>query len=287
MILRHPVHCPSPHDQRRRGFTITEMLVVVGVIVVLMGILVVALASVRRTSLMTTSMNNLRQISTWMNLYSNDNREFVVPSTFDYSASAAAGNPVRVRSDDSLGPLQYQGTWTDILWTENDVGRFPTSSYPGLDHDYQFDSPDSDVYDEVTDYDSNPFRSSERNSRSVNGGSGPTPFGTGAQAIGEPGYFAANQFFDSTANGFFTNGQVKAPNKSMYAIDSFAGETIEDEPGPFDRQNDATFEVDYRYNDNCLILFLDGSVNPAAPWRDLDELEQTRGVRVRDLDKNP
>ena len=268
-----------------RGFALTELIVVVGVIAVLMGILVVALAGVRRTSLMTESMSNMRQVSNWMNLYSGDNREFIVPSEFDYAAAAAAGGTIRVRSDSALGPLQYQGTWTDILWTVNEVGSF---NEPGLPQDYKFDSPDELVYDEVTDYTGNPFRSAERNQKALAVGDGdPTPFGTGAQATGDPGYFAANQFFDSTVNGFFTTGQIKAPGKSLYLIDSCAGETIEDEPVPWDRQNAATFEPDLRYNDNCLTLFLDGRIDPLSPWKDLDELEQSKGIRVRDLDKNP
>ena len=76
---------------RRRGFTITELLVVIGLIVLLIGILLPALAAVKSGGLMTKSMANMRQIATWMRLYSSDNREFILPSQFDYSDNSYPG----------------------------------------------------------------------------------------------------------------------------------------------------------------------------------------------------
>ena len=74
----------------------------------------------------------------------------------------------------------------------------------------------------------------------------------------------------------------------MYLVDSFAGETIADEPPPFDTDpalDPSPLQVDFRYNGQCLMLFLDGHVRPEAAWRDLDELQTGRAIRVQDLDQ--
>ncbi|MCH8314670.1 MAG: prepilin-type N-terminal cleavage/methylation domain-containing protein [Planctomycetes bacterium] len=92
---------------RRRGFTITELLVVIGLIVLLIGILLPALAAVKSGGLMTKSMANMRQIATWMRLYSSDNREFILPSQFDYSDNSYPG---KVRSIISVNWAQSDST---------------------------------------------------------------------------------------------------------------------------------------------------------------------------------
>ena len=114
---------------------------------------------------------------------------------------------------------------------------------------------------------------------------GPKPFGDGAQETGYPGYFAANDFFDSTGEDdrWVTNAQIRFPAQSMYLVDSFVGEVIADEPVPFDDTKDpSTLEVDFRYGDMCLMLFLDGHVEAETVWMDLDELSKRR-VRVTEL----
>ncbi|MCZ6734754.1 MAG: prepilin-type N-terminal cleavage/methylation domain-containing protein, partial [Planctomycetota bacterium] len=244
----------------RRGFTLTELMVVIGIIVVLLGLLLPALAGVFSSGLMTKSMSNMRQIGQWMRMYSSDNREFIVPSQFNYEGNAYKGK-VRSAASPPLGE-QHKGTWSDILWTVFEGGVFPAAGVPvadgGLGYDYRFDSPDKVLYegDPAVNNDwkglgddlENPFRSAALNKRNAPAGSGtgpapigdagPTPFGSGAQEIGRPGYFAANNFFnadqevDSEAR-FYTTGQIKAPERSMYLVDSVAGETIEDEPEPF------------------------------------------------------
>ena len=138
----------------------------------------------------------------------------------------------------------------------------------------------------------NPLRSAAANSRDVARGTQALPYGNGARERGLPGYFAANNFFNDdhlspTHNwrGPFTTSQIRQPARSMYLIDSYAGEVIEDDPGPFslctgDLQQT---QVDFRYGGVCLVLFLDGHVRPESPWKTLTELEQDRGVRVQEL----
>ena len=291
-------------NNRRRGFTITELLVVIGLIVLLIGILLPALAAVKSSGLMTKSMANMRQIATWMRLYSSDNREFIVPSQFDYSDNSYPG---KVRSIITAGQghgVEHEGTWSDILWTVFEVARFPEAQVAppaGSGHEYRFDSPDIELYNIVGGDLPNPFRSAAQNTDQILGGKDPTPFGTGAQQRGRPGFFAANNFFDAnpkntdTFNGWFTTAQIKVPEQSMYLVDSFYGEIIQDEEdavvgGPFDRDptlNPPTIEVDFRYaGETCLMLFMDGHVQPQGIWKNLAELQTSRRIRVEKLTQN-
>jgi hypothetical protein len=49
-------------------------------------------------------------------------------------------------------------------------------------------------------------------------------------------------------------------------------------------------QVDFRYQDAALILFLDNHVKPEAQWENLDQLQGQgsgkRGIRVRELDSD-
>ncbi len=303
-------------NDRRRGFTITELLVVIGLIVLLIGILLPALASVKSSGLMAKSMANMRQIATWMRLYSTDNREFIVPSQFDYSDNSYPGKVRATLEADTGDPIPPQqgprnvGTWTDILWVVNDVASFP-GAVEASGHDYSFDSPDIVLYDILGEDVPNPFRSAAENTldfvpRAGEPGFGgrtplPKPFGAGAKERGRPGFFAANNFFDAnpnntdTFNGWFTTAQIKVPEQSMYLVDSFYGEIIQDEEdavvgGPYDRDptlDPPTIEVDFRYaGETCLMLFMDGHVQPQGIWKNLAELQTSRRIRVENLTQN-
>jgi type II secretory pathway pseudopilin PulG len=283
-----------------RAFSLTEMIVVMGVIVLLIGLLFPVLRGARSAGLMTDSMNRLRQIGLWMREYATDNRDLVLPSTFDYSQHS---NPGRVRSGvpssgQSAG-LRHKGTWADILWTEFNLGSFP-GAQTVLGQDYSTDSPDCQLYKLIgAGYDNNPLRSAASNTKRRGGGSVTddcgfaTPFGQGAREQGRPGYFAANQFFDSRRNSnanWYSMGQIRVPDRSMYLVDSWAGETIDDTAFPFEEAAAADpvndLQVDFRYTDACLMLFLDGHVDPEVKWESFDELQTKRRVKVQNLDRN-
>jgi prepilin-type N-terminal cleavage/methylation domain-containing protein len=297
--------------KRRRGFTLPEVLVVIGIIGLMIAIIVPALAGALRTGDTAKSMNRMKQIGLFMRAYEGENRAIILPSQADYNDPNSPGNPlnnfpVKVRSDADLAANRYEATWADILWTLDGMGEKQALINPGdltnTDR-YFYDSPDESLYLAYSDYDDCEFRSSAPNSRDFPGGSGATPFGTGAKETGLPGYFAANNFFNTgpapAAAGdppqkWWVTGQILKPDQSMYLVDSLAGETIEPDFAPFDSIDVSpadgipdTLQVDFRYNGTCLMLFMDGHIAPQGPWTDLCDLEKNRrpAVRVRDLDR--
>ena len=70
------------HNLRRRdGFTLVELLVVVGIIAVLIAILIPALKVAREAANKTRCASNLRQIGYAMQMYRADNKDFFAPSS--------------------------------------------------------------------------------------------------------------------------------------------------------------------------------------------------------------
>jgi prepilin-type N-terminal cleavage/methylation domain-containing protein/prepilin-type processing-associated H-X9-DG protein len=78
----------------KRGFTLVELLVVIGIIAVLIGILMPVLGRAREQGRNARCLSNLRQIGAAMNLYSAENKGFIVPGSvqwFDPGPKAGRG----------------------------------------------------------------------------------------------------------------------------------------------------------------------------------------------------
>ena len=299
----------SAARRRAPGFTLVESLVIVAVMAALASLLLPSIAILRRNSKFVGSQNNMRTIGSLMSAYSVDNRDFVLPSQFNYSASASPG-VVRTSSPANLraptGALRT-GSWADILWTDSDFGPLlPTRSKetPSPEWDYRYDSPDYWAYTVDGTVAINILRSQVDLLKAMpyDAASLARPFGKGAsiREQAHPGYFAANDFFSATAGRWYTNAQIRLPAQSLYLVDSRAGETI---PLPSEAATATDLaggqagnanawipssvgcEIEFRYiGDLCSMLYLDGHVASMGKWTDLNDLQRNRQTRVERLD---
>ena len=83
-------------QQRKRGFSLVELLVVTGIVAMLISLLMPALTAARRQALSTKCKANLRSSYMFMLMYANDNRGWYAPPGLGTNVPMASRWPVRV-----------------------------------------------------------------------------------------------------------------------------------------------------------------------------------------------
>ncbi len=86
-------HKISKKSRRPSGFTLIELLVVIAIIAILAAMLLPALAKAKEKAHRISCLNNLRQVSIFMQFYTDENRD-VFPAHYDGVPLEPGGNPL-------------------------------------------------------------------------------------------------------------------------------------------------------------------------------------------------
>jgi prepilin-type N-terminal cleavage/methylation domain-containing protein/prepilin-type processing-associated H-X9-DG protein len=103
-----PIKARASSEGKHAGFTLVELLVVIGIIAVLIALLLPALTAARDAARTTACQSNLRQIGIAATSYSNDNKGYVLPCGFFLHNSSTVSDPWYVALV-YLGYLPNQG----------------------------------------------------------------------------------------------------------------------------------------------------------------------------------
>jgi prepilin-type N-terminal cleavage/methylation domain-containing protein/prepilin-type processing-associated H-X9-DG protein len=127
--------------RRRHGFTLVELLVVIGVIAVLMSILLPVISRAQAQARAVKCMSNLRQIALATLAYSDTNYGYVVPA---YNMPFAPGATINLNG----GPQQPFDGWACILVRDGYISAPGFNQQPGqttyvVDTDSAFYCPDT------------------------------------------------------------------------------------------------------------------------------------------------
>ena len=107
--------------RRRSGFTLVELLVVIGIISLLISILLPSLAKARAAAVKLVCQSNLRSIGQAMEMYANENKDWYPPK----QRTQFVGTYQSVRglvgaTNDAAAPLEnrivYPGIWPATIW---------------------------------------------------------------------------------------------------------------------------------------------------------------------------
>jgi len=111
---------------RHTGFTLVELLVVIGIIALLISILLPALNKARVAANTTACLSQMRQIGQGLALYVNDNRGSIMPAS-GYVDSAGNYNTAYLCGLDYPAPPRF--AWTNIWSDHAFIGKYALNPY--------------------------------------------------------------------------------------------------------------------------------------------------------------
>src|ERR1044071_262660 len=83
--------------QAKRGFTLVELLVVIGIIALLAGLILPALSSARESGRRTRCLSNLHQLALAMLIYTDDNSYYLPPFFGGTVVTNGSGNGIHLK----------------------------------------------------------------------------------------------------------------------------------------------------------------------------------------------